>query len=81
MDLCIFEEIISTLAKCGRADLIAELKEYKSKIVDADWKPTAKEIRESKKHESYSDSSGSAEEESLTYSVDQNGFYHLTDSE
>jgi len=81
MDSNTFEEIISTLAKCGRADLIAELKEYQTKLVDSNWKPTAKEIREAKKKEPYSDSSGSAEEESLTYSVDQNGFYHLTDSD
>ena len=76
-----FDEIISILAKCERVDLIAELKEHRRKIVDEDWKPTAKEIRESKKKEIYSDSSGSAEEESLTYSVDQNGFYYLTDSD
>ena len=81
MDSITFEEIISTLAKCGRADLIAELKEHKSNLLDPNWKPTAKDIRESKKKEPYSDSGGSAEEESLTYSIDQNGFYHLTDSD
>lgn len=81
MDSNTFEEIISTLAKCGRADLIAELKEHKSNLLDPNWKPTAKDIREIKKEEPYSDSGGSAEEESLTYSIDQNGFYHLTDSD
>lgn len=76
MDQQCFDEIISLLNDAKRKDLIKELLPFQKKIVDEDYKPTKIEIRESKK-EYYSDSEGSAEEETLTYSVDQSGFYKL----
>ena len=39
MDRITYEEIISTLAKCGRPDLIQEFKEFVS--VDEDYSPSA----------------------------------------
>ena len=77
MDKKCFDEIVSILNDAEREDLVEELLPFKNKIVDEDYKPTKIEIRQSKKKEKYSDSEGSAEEESLSYSVDQSGFYQL----
>ena len=77
MDKKCFDDIISILNDADRGDLVEELLPFKKKIVDEDYKPTKIEIRQSKKKEKYSDSEGSAEEESLSYSVDQSGFYQL----
>jgi len=71
-----YEEIISTLAKCGRPDLIAEFKEHVKR--DFDYKPTAKEKREAKDD----DDCSTGEEEELNVKVDSEGFLRLsTDSE
>jgi len=77
MDKKCFDEIVSILNNAEREDLVEELLPFKKKIVDEDYKPTKIEIKQSKKKEKYSDSEGSAEEETLTYSVDQSGFYQL----
>ena len=77
MDKKCFDEIVSILNDAEREDLVEELLPCKNKIVDEDYKPTKIEIKQSKKKEKYSDSEGSAEEETLTYSVDQSGFYQL----
>jgi len=71
MDKICFEEIKSTLAKCGRPDLIQELKEHVN--IDEDYKPPTY-IKKDK----YSDSEGSAEEEEeYEVQVDSNGFQSL----
>jgi len=72
MDNISFEEIISTLAKCGRPDLIAEMNEVKDKIIDDDYKPP---IRMRK--DSLSDTEGSADEEEILAQIDEKGFYSL----
>ena len=72
MDNISFEEIISTLAKCGRADLIAEMNEVKSKIIDEDYKPPTR-----MRTDSLSDTEGSADEEDIEINIDDNGFYSL----
>ena len=77
MDKKCFDEIVSILNDAEREDLVEELLPFKNKIVDEDYKPTKLEIKRSQKKEKYSDSEGSAEEETLTYSVDQSGFYQL----
>ena len=76
MDECDYEEIISTLAKCGRPDLIAEFKEHVKR--DFDYKPTAKEIKEAKAD----DDCSTGEEEEINVKVDSEGFLRLsTESE
>ena len=69
MDIVSFEEIKSILAKCGRPDLIQELKEHVK--VDEDYVPPKRTRRDS-----LSDSEGSAVDEE--YEVEcANGFYSL----
>ena len=76
MDSSTFDEIISTLAKCGRPDLIHELRELEFKIVDNDYDP-AKDKGKYKK-EPYSDSEGSdCEDEDLDFTIDEDGFHSL----
>lgn len=77
MDLSKFEDIVSILKNSNRDDLINELNEIKSKIVDEDYKPTKREIKNFKRKEPYEYDDGSAEEEDLKYSVDDDGFYKL----
>ena len=80
MDKKCFDEIVIILNKEKREDLVAMLSEFVAvddKVVDQDYKQTKLEVKRSKKKEYYSDSEGSAEEETLTYSVDQSGFYQL----
>jgi len=73
MEPITFDEIISTLAKCGRPDLISELMIFENKIVDPDWEPPSFIGREP-----YSCSEGSAEEESdIEVEVDEEGFHSL----
>ena len=75
MDQVSFEEILSCLAKCGRPDLILELKELEKKIVDEDYDPSKERFV---RKEKYSDDEGSAEEEDIQFSVDDEGFYSLS---
>ena len=74
MDIISYEEIISTLAKCGRPDLIQELQELKHKIVDDDYDPN----NEKQKEEFYSEEEGSAtSEEDGDFIIDEEGFHSL----
>jgi hypothetical protein len=75
MDRITYEEIISTLAKCGRPDLIQEFKEFVS--VDEDYSPAADAKKERMKKEVYSEDEGSADEEDLTFTIDEDGFHQL----
>tara|TARA_R110000737_G_scaffold250032_2_gene259849 strand:+ start:391 stop:621 length:231 start_codon:yes stop_codon:yes gene_type:complete len=75
MDRITYEEIISTLAKCGRPDLIQEFKEFVS--VDEDYSPSADAKKERLRKEVYSEDEGSADEEDLTFSIDEDGFHQL----
>ena len=75
MDQITYEEILSCLAKCGRPDLILELKELEKKIVDEDYDPSKERFI---RKEKYSDEEGSAEEEDIQFSVDDEGFYSLS---
>mgnify|MGYP003638525132 FL=1 len=69
-----FDEIISTLAKCGRPDLIMELKQFEKKIVDEDYDPSKERIIKEK----LSDSEGSADEEGeYDVFIDDDGFQSL----
>ncbi len=71
MDKIAYEEIISTLAKCGRPDLIAEFKDNVK--IDEDYKPPTY-IKKDK----YSDDEGSASsEEDYEVHIDSNGFQSL----
>mgnify|MGYP003635689664 CR=1 FL=1 len=73
MDESSFDEIISILAKNGRPDLIMLLKEIESKVVDGDYKPSKKILKEY-----LSDSEGSAlSEDDMDYIVDDEGFHSL----
>ncbi len=74
MDQITFDEIISTLAKCGRPDLILELREFEKKIVDEDYDPSKERFI---KKERLSESEGSAEEEEVDFDVDDEGFHYL----
>jgi hypothetical protein len=74
MDQITFDEIISCLAKCGRPDLIAELRELDNKIIDKDYDPSKERFR---KKEIYSDDEGSAESEEVDFDVDEEGFHFL----
>ena len=75
MDQITYEEILSCLAKCGRPDLILELKELEKKIVDPDYDPSKERFI---RKEKYSDEEGSAEEEDIQFSVDEEGFHSLS---
>jgi hypothetical protein len=75
MDQISYDEILSCLAKCGRPDLIMELRELEKKIVDPDYDPSKERIV---RKEKYSDEEGSAEEEEIQFSVDDEGFYSLS---
>jgi len=75
MDQISYDEILSCLAKCGRPDLIMELRELEKKIVDQDYDPSKERIV---RKEKYSDDEGSAEEEDIQFSVDEEGFYSLS---
>lgn len=75
MDQITYEEILSCLAKCGRPDLILELKELEKKIVDEDYDPSKERFI---RKEKYSDEEGSAEEEDIQFSVDEEGFHSLS---
>lgn len=75
MDQITYDEILSCLAKCGRPDLILELKELEKKIVDPDYDPSKERFR---RKEKYSDDEGSAEEEDIQFSVDDEGFHSLS---
>ena len=75
MDESNYEEIISTLAKCGRPDLIASFKEFVKR--DFNYSPTEKEKREYRRKERLSISEGSAEEEE-TYKVKDEGNGHFS---
>ncbi len=70
MDKITYEEIVSTLAKCGRPDLIEEFKENVK--IDEDYKPPT-----FIKKDKYSDSEGSASEEDYEVQEDSNGFQSL----
>ena len=71
MDPTTFDEIISTLAKCGRPDLIEEFREHVK--IDSDYKPP-----KFVKRDSLSVSEGSADEESdYDYKIDEDGFHSL----
>ena len=75
MDQISYEEILSCLAKCGRPDLIMELRELEKKIVDQDYDPSKERFV---RKEKYSDEEGSAEEEDIQFSVDDEGFHYLS---
>lgn len=75
MDENDYEEIISTLAKCGRPDLIESFKECVKR--DANYSPTAKEKRDYRRKESLSVSEGSAEEEDLIIKDEGGGHFSL----
>jgi len=74
MDQISYEEILSCLAKCGRPDLIMEMRELENKIVDEDYDPSKERIV---RKEKYSDEEGSAESEEVDFDVDADGFYSL----
>jgi hypothetical protein len=74
MDQISFDEILSCLAKCGRPDLIAELRELEKKIVDQDYDPSKERLV---RKEIYSDEEGSAESEEVDFDVDEEGFLSL----
>jgi hypothetical protein len=74
MDQISFDEIISCLAKCGRPDLIAEIREFEKKIVDQDYDPSKERFR---KKEVYSDEECSAESEEVDFDIDDEGLHFL----
>ncbi len=74
MDQISYDEILSCLAKCGRPDLIMEMRELENKIVDQDYDPSKERFR---KKEIYSDEECSAESEEVDFDVDADGFYSL----
>jgi len=74
MDQISFDEILSCLAKCGRPDLIMELRELEKKIVDEDYDPSKERFV---RKEVYSDEEGSAESEEVDFDVDEEGFHSL----
>lgn len=75
MDAETFDEIISTLAKCGRPDLIMELKQFEKKIVDENYDPSKERFI---MRERLSGSEGSAEEENgYEVYIDSHGFQSL----
>ena len=74
MDQISYDEILSCLAKCGRPDLIMELRELENKIVDQDYDPSKERFI---RKEKYSDEEGSAESEEVDFDVDEEGFHSL----
>ncbi len=74
MDQISFDEILSCLAKCGRPDLIMEMRELEKKIVDEDYDPSKERFV---RKEIYSDEEGSAESEEVDFDVDEEGFHSL----
>ncbi len=77
MEASTFDEIISTLAKCGRPDLIMALKEFENDIVDESYDPSQERFR---KREPLSDDEGSSIYEDYAeyeISIDKNGFHSL----
>ena len=74
MDQISYDEILSCLAKCGRPDLIMELRELENKIVDQDYDPSKERLV---RKEIYSDEEGSAESEEVDFDVDEEGFHSL----
>ncbi len=74
MDQISFDEILSCLAKCGRPDLIMEMRELEKKIVDEDYDPSKERFV---RKEIYSDEEGSAESEEVDFDVDEEGFHCL----
>ena len=76
MDQTTFEEIKSTLAKCGRPDLIQEFIEFCQ--VDETYSPSNDKRKEKRcRKEVLSDTEGSAEEEDLEFVIDEDGFHSL----
>jgi len=66
--------IIKILREFDEKDLITKLRIHFEEILDEDYVPQKKRIRK----EYYSDSEGSAEEEDLTYTTeDEQGFLSL----
>lgn len=79
MDENTYNEICKTLYIANRLELVAEMEELKTKIVDKSYDPK-EDIRKSKlkkNHEPYSDDEGSAEEEHIKVKVDEEGFYSI----
>ena len=74
MDQISYDEILSCLAKCGRPDLIMEMRELENKIVDQDYDPSKERLV---RKEIYSDEEGSAESEEVDFDVDEEGFHSL----
>lgn len=75
MDQTTYDEIISTLAKCGRPDLIQEFREFVS--IDETYEPSKELLRNKFRKEKYSDDEGTASEEDLNFVVDKDGFHEL----
>ena len=67
-------KVIKILQQLEESDLITKLRIHFEEILDEDYVPTKKVFRK----EYYSDSEGSAEEENLTYTTeDEEGFLSL----
>ena len=63
------------MAKCGRPDLIQELRQFEKQIVDISYDPSQEKFR---KKEVLSDTEGSAEEEEgYQVYIDDHGFQSL----
>ena len=79
MDSKVFEEIVNLLEVLGRKDLIEEMKELETKIVDEDYDPKPDIIKSKlkKNAEPYSEDEGSAEEEDIKVKIDEDGFYSI----
>jgi len=79
MDSKVFEEIVNLLEVLGRHDLIEELKEVETKIVDEDYdpQPDLRRANLKKNAEPYSEDEGSAEEEDIKVKIDEDGFYSI----
>tara|TARA_R110002110_G_scaffold69306_3_gene186918 strand:- start:576 stop:809 length:234 start_codon:yes stop_codon:yes gene_type:complete len=76
MDQTTFDEIVSTLAKCGRPDLIQEFKEFTD--VDESYDPSTDMKKERRrKKEILSEEEGSADDEDLEFTIDSDGFHKL----
>lgn len=76
MDESDYDEIISTLAKCGRPDLIVSFKEHIRR--DYDYRPTEKELREAQQDEQATKHGHKgAVWEDLEVVISKEGFYSL----
>ena len=76
MDQTTFDEIVSTLAKCGRPDLIQEFREFTQ--VDETYDPSTDMKKEKRrKKEILSEEEGSADDEDLEFTIDSDGFHQL----